>query len=198
MIAGSMDPDVLRDLTDSGGLRLEDTVGPYGLDMARIAASARQLRRAGAYLELHIEQGPVLESIDGRSGWCSGSLGLERHTIAFSGQTAHAGSTPMLRRRDAFAAAARLSLEIHKIISTGAACPTVGSCVQRGRASPQPSSGAAEYDTDQRRLDAGRLSPTWCHQETRGKPERIALEEDVDVQWGCPCGASTRSRSTRS
>lgn len=178
--AGSMDPDVLRDLTDSGGVRLEDAVGPYGVDMARIAASEGQLRRAGAYLELHIEQGPVLESMDRPLGVVLGTFGIERHTIAFSGQTAHAGSTPMLRRRDAFAAAARLSLEIREIAIRRGGVSTVGSCSTRPGI-PTAVVGRCEITLDQRHLDAGRLADML--QQAREASERIACEEDVDVQW---------------
>ena len=179
-VAGSMDPDALRDLTDCGGLRLEDAVGPFGVDMARIAESARQLRHAGAYLELHIEQGPVLESMDRPLGVVLGTFGIERHTIAFLGQTAHAGSTPMLTRRDAFAAAARLSLEIREIAIRRGGVSTVGSCITRPGI-PTAVVGRCEITLDQRHLDAERLADML--QQARGASERIACEEDVDVRW---------------
>jgi acetylornithine deacetylase/succinyl-diaminopimelate desuccinylase-like protein len=64
---------------------------------------------SAAYLELHIEQGPVLESMGLPLAAVLGTKGVERHTITFHGQEAHSGSTPMHSRRDALAAAAKLA-----------------------------------------------------------------------------------------
>ena len=106
--------------------------------------SGRELENAAAYLELHIEQGPVLLDLDLPLGAVLGTFGVERHAITFRGQAAHSGSTPMNRRRDAFLAAAKMSPEIYRIAerSGGGVC-TIGSCTtkpghrhQRGRGMP--------------------------------------------------------------
>src|SRR3712207_9453576 len=73
--------------------------------------SRGQLENAAAYLELHIEQGPVLERMDFPLGVVLGTFGVERHAVRFTGQHAHSGSTPMEVRRDAFIAAARSAIE---------------------------------------------------------------------------------------
>ena len=75
----------------------------------------RELANAAAYLELHIEQGPVLLDLDLPLGAVLGTFGVERHAITFHGQAAHSGSTPMNRRKDAFLAAAKMSPEIYRI-----------------------------------------------------------------------------------
>src|SRR6187455_3464185 len=114
--AGSMaDQDELRNRVDADGIRLEDAVGEYGVDLDRATDSRKQLENAAAYLELHIEQGPVLESLDLPLGVVLGTFGVERHQVTFRGQAAHAGSTPMDQRRDALAGAAKLELELPEI-----------------------------------------------------------------------------------
>lgn len=178
--SGSMDPEALRDLTDSQGIRLEEAVRDHGVDLDRIGAAARQLERAAAYLELHIEQGPVLESMDLPLGVVLGTVGIERHRIRFVGQTAHAGSTPMALRRDAFAAAARMGLEIREIARRGGGVGTVGSCVTRPGI-PTAVAGRCELTLDQRHLDAGRLADML--REAQAASARIAGEEGVAVEW---------------
>ena len=104
--AGTLDPDEVRDLRDRDGERLEDVVARYDVDLDRAHESGAQLRGARAYLELHIEQGPVLESRGEPAATVLGTFGVERHVAVFTGQTAHAGATPMELRRDSFAATA--------------------------------------------------------------------------------------------
>src|ERR687887_786987 len=132
--AGSMaDQDELRSLKDRDGVALPDALREHGVDLDRALEARRQLEGAAAYLELHIEQGPVLESLDLPLGVVLGTFGVERHLITWKGQAAHAGSTPMDRRRDALAGAAKLALEIRDIAKRtgdGAVC-TMGSCVTR-------------------------------------------------------------------
>ena len=130
-VAGAMKPDDLRNLTDRDGIKLVDAVGRFGVDLDRAKEARKQLKNAAAYLELHIEQGPVLESMNLPLGVVLGTFGVERHAIRFTGQSAHAGSTPMNRRRDAFAAAAKLGLEIRDIANRHGGVCTVGSVVTK-------------------------------------------------------------------
>src|SRR6266516_1539795 len=105
--AGSMaDQDELRRRRDGEGVALPEALAAHGVDLDRALEARRQLEGAAAYLELHIEQGPVLESLEVPVGVVLGTLGVERHEVAFRGQAAHAGSTPMDKRRDALAGAA--------------------------------------------------------------------------------------------
>ena len=118
--AGSMrDQDELRKLTDRDGIALPDALREHGVDLDRALEARSQLEGAGAYLELHIEQGPVLESMDLPLGVVLGTFGVERSRITWRGQAAHAGSTPMDQRRDALAGAAKLALEIREIARGG-------------------------------------------------------------------------------
>src|SRR5215472_4571778 len=109
------DQEELRKLTDRDGIALHDALAEHGVDLDRALEARSQLEGAGAYLELHIEQGPVLESLDLPLGAVLGTFGVERSRIIWRGQAAHAGSTPMDRRRDALAGAAKLALYIREI-----------------------------------------------------------------------------------
>src|SRR4051812_36305736 len=100
--AGTLDPDEGRDLRDRDGERLEDVVARYGVELDRAGESRARLHGARAYLELHIEQGPVLESRGEPAATVLGTYGVERHVSVFTGQTAHAGATPMAMRHDTF------------------------------------------------------------------------------------------------
>jgi N-carbamoyl-L-amino-acid hydrolase len=180
--AGSMaDQDELRSRLDAGGQALPEVLSAHGVDLDR-ALEARSRLDAAAYLELHIEQGPVLEALDLPLGVVLGTFGVERHQITFRGQAAHAGSTPMDKRRDALGAAAKLALEIREIAKRtgdGAVC-TVGSCVTK----PGIVTSVVETCTvllDQRHLDAGRLASMLA--EAKDVSRRFADEEDVDVEW---------------
>ena len=111
--AGSMaDQDELRERRDADGIALPDALAEHGVDLDRALEARSQLENAAAYLELHIEQGPVLESLDLPLGVVLGTFGVERHLVTWKGQAAHAGSTPMDARRDALAGAAKLALEL--------------------------------------------------------------------------------------
>jgi len=181
--AGTMaDHDELRTRTDAEGNALPDVLAQRGVDLDRALEARRQLENAAAYLELHIEQGPVLESLDLPLGVVLGTFGVERHQVTFRGQAAHAGSTPMDKRRDALAGAAKLALEIRDIAKRageGAVC-TMGSCVTK----PGIVTSVVETCTvllDQRNLDAATLGSML--DEAKDASERFAREEDVEVEW---------------
>src|SRR5437667_2392665 len=114
--AGSMaDQAELRALSDRDGVALPDALREHGVELDRALEARHQLEHAAAYLELHIEQGPVLESMELPLGVVLGTFGVERHLVTWTGQAAHAGSTPMDKRRDALAGASKLALELRHI-----------------------------------------------------------------------------------
>jgi N-carbamoyl-L-amino-acid hydrolase len=113
--SGNLDLNEARGLVDKQGIKLPDALKAVGIDFERVKESREELRNAAAYIELHIEQGPVLLDLDLPLGAVLGTFGVERHAITFHGQAAHSGSTPMNRRKDAFLAAAKLSPEIYRI-----------------------------------------------------------------------------------
>src|SRR6476620_8583223 len=115
--AGELKPDDVRNLADRNGVRLADALAENGVQLDRMSDASRHLKQidARAYLELHIEQGPVLESMNKSTGVVLGTFGVERNKIRFVGQAAHSGSTPIPMRRDAFLAAAETALECRAI-----------------------------------------------------------------------------------
>src|SRR3954469_26047215 len=151
-VSGALVPDEVRNLTDRDGVKLVDAVKAYGVDLDRTLDARSELKNAAAYLELHIEQGPVLESRGEAMGAVLGTFGVERHAITFTGQAAHSGSTPMAHRRDALAGVSRLHLTIREIaVKHGGVCTV-------GRVTTEPGIvtaviGQAEMTLDQRHLD---------------------------------------------
>jgi beta-ureidopropionase / N-carbamoyl-L-amino-acid hydrolase len=181
--AGSMaDQDELRQLKDADGMSLPDAIGAYGVDLDSALGARSELDSAAAYLELHIEQGPVLESLDLPLGVVLGTFGVERHRITWRGQAAHAGSTPMDKRRDALAGAAKLALEIRDVAARaggGAVCTSGGVVCKPGIVTSVVET--AEQLLDQRHLDAGKLAAMLV--DARAASERFAEEESIDVEW---------------
>src|SRR5881296_2115516 len=158
--AGSMaDQDELRVRKDANGIALPDALRDHGVDLDSALAARSALESAAAYLELHIEQGPVLESMDLPLGAVLGTFGVERHRITWRGQAAHAGSTPMDQRRDALAGAAKLALEIRKIAADtgdGAVCTSGGVVCKPGIVTSVVET--AEQLLDQRHLNPRKLA----------------------------------------
>jgi N-carbamoyl-L-amino-acid hydrolase len=156
--AGSMrDQAELAKLRDRDGIPLPDALREHGVELDRALDARPQLENAGAYLELHIEQGPVLESMELPLGVVLGTFGVERSRVTFRGQAAHAGSTPMDKRRDALAGAARLALDIREIAtSAGGVCTMGGVVTKPGIVTSVVET--AECLLDQRNLDAEKLA----------------------------------------
>jgi N-carbamoyl-L-amino-acid hydrolase len=181
--AGSMDDqEELRQRKDAEGGALPDVVAARGVELDRALEARSQLENAAAYLELHIEQGPVLESMSLPLGVVLGTFGVERHQVTFTGQAAHAGSTPMDKRRDALAGAARLELEIRQIAERtgdGAVCTMGGVVTKPGIVTSVVET--AECLLDQRHLDATKLAEMLSNAEAASR--RFAQEEDVEVAW---------------
>ena len=181
--AGSMaDQDELRQLADRDGIALPDALTAHGVDLDTALDARSELESAAAYLELHIEQGPVLESLGLPLGVVLGTFGVERHRITWHGQAAHAGSTPMNKRRDALAGAAKLALEIRDIARRtggGAVCTSGGVVCKPGIVTSVVET--AEQLLDQRDLNAQRLAAMLA--EAKAASERFAAEESIEVDW---------------
>ena len=124
--SGSLDPGELAGLSDAGGRQIAEVLAENGVEIDRVLDAGQRRERLGAYLELHIEQGPVLESEGLAAAAVSGCAGVERLRFAFSGQAAHAGTTPMAVRRDAGLAAAQAALAIARIPSADGGVATTG------------------------------------------------------------------------
>jgi N-carbamoyl-L-amino-acid hydrolase len=179
--SGNLDLEEARGLVDKAGVRLPDALREHGIDLERVKESGRELAKAAAYLELHIEQGPVLLDLDLPLGAVLGTFGVERHAITFRGQAAHSGSTPMNRRKDALLAAGKMSQEIYRIAErSGSGVCTIGSCTTK----PGIVTSVVEecrITLDQRHLDPAALAKMLA--EAREASERFAREGNVAVSW---------------
>lgn len=178
--AGSLDLDEARLLKDKDGIGLPQALHTVGIDFERVKESGRELATAAAYIELHIEQGPVLLDLDLPLGAVLGTYGVERHIVTFRGQAAHSGSTPMNRRKDAFLAAAKMSPEIYRIAEQHGGVCTIGSCTTQ----PGIVTSVVEecgIALDQRHLDGTALAELLS--DAKKASERFAKEGDVEVTW---------------
>jgi hydantoinase/carbamoylase family amidase len=179
--AGSLEPDSVRGLTDRDGTALPDALAAHGVDLDRALDARGRLDGALAYLELHIEQGPVLEQKDIPLGVVLGTFGVQRHRIRFTGAHAHAGATPMHLRRDAFLAAARSALAFRE---DAAARDDVRATTGTVKVSPgivTAFNGICELSLDQRALDADVLAEMLAA--AKEASQRIAAEEGCEVEW---------------
>ena len=178
--SGTLPLEEARSLKDRDGITLPQALADNGITFDRVKDAQQELQHAAAYLELHIEQGPVLLDRGLPLGVVLGTFGVERHTLTFSGQAAHSGSTPMNRRRDAFLAAARMSPEIYAIAEKHGGVCTIGSCTTE----PGIVTSVVErcrITLDQRHLQADALQRML--EDARSASERFAREAHVGLAW---------------
>jgi N-carbamoyl-L-amino-acid hydrolase len=152
----------------------------HGVELDAMLNAQGRLENAIGYIELHIEQGPVLEARDLPLGVVTGTYGTERWAVRFTGQAAHSGSTPMDQRRDSLLAAARLALKVRELARTRGGVGTVGR-IAAEPGIPTAVAGVATALVDQRHEEGDVLA------EVRAEAERFSLsvaeEEQVDVAW---------------
>ena len=185
--AGTLDPDEVRDLRDRDGERLEDVLARYDVELDRAHESGAELSGARAYIELHIEQGPVLESKGEPAATVLGTCGVERHLAVFTGQTAHAGATPMRLRRDTFMATSQAALAIREVgFRHDGVCTVGGATSEPGVVTAVP--GRTEMLLDQRHLDPDALAAMLA--EAREACEKAAADHGCSVElnhlWSIP------------
>lgn len=179
--AGTESIEADRSRTDKDGIRLEDALRRCGVEIDRIREARGERENAAAYLELHIEQGPVLERMGLPLGVVLGTKGVERHTITFHGQEAHSGSMPMNVRRDALAAAAKLALDIRRIAGKHADSVCIVGSLKTFPGIVTAVVGRCEMTLDQRDLDAGVLAGMYA--EAGEASRKFAAEEGCTVEW---------------
>jgi allantoate deiminase len=179
-VAGTWDAALL-DLTDEDGVTVGDALAGFGGDPAGVASASRRGERLVGYVEVHIEQGPVLEERDAPVGVVVGIAGATRAEVRFTGVAGHAGTVPMAARHDAACAAAELVLAVE-----AAGRDTDGLVATVGRLSALPGApnvvpGAALASLDVRHADdavrAGAVGAL------RGRAEEIAAVRGLDVDW---------------
>src|SRR5204862_7246535 len=165
---------------DADSYSRPDAIALCDVDLNTALDARSELENAASYLELHIEQGPVLESLDLPLGVVLGTFGVERNQVTFRGQAAHAGSTPMDKRRDALAGAAKLELEIREIArraGEGAVCTMGGVVTKPGIVTSVVET--AECLLDQRHLDGNQLEEMLSNAEATSR--KFAADEDIEV-----------------
>jgi beta-ureidopropionase / N-carbamoyl-L-amino-acid hydrolase len=167
--------------TDRDGITLEDALVQCNIDIDRIGDAATERENIAAYLELHIEQGPVLERLGLPLAAVLGTKGVERHAITFHGQEAHSGSTPMADRRDALAAAARLALDIRTIASRHADSVCTMGSVKTFPGIVTAVVGKCECTLDQRDLSPEILAAMYA--DAQSASQRFAEQERCTVEW---------------
>src|ERR671937_77739 len=159
-VAGTLDPDSVRGLKDREGIALPDALAAYGIDLDRALESSSRLSDVKAYLEVHIEQGPVLERLGIPIGPVLGTFGVERHA--------------------ALAGAARFALEVRESAKRRGGVATCGVItVEPGIVTAIP--GTCTITLDQRCLDADALAGMLA--DAREAGERIAADEGCTVTW---------------
>jgi N-carbamoyl-L-amino-acid hydrolase len=178
--AGTLDRGQLRALRDVDGVNAGDALAAHGVDVDDMNQAGSHLQGAVGYIELHIEQGPVLEARGLPLGVVTGTYGTERWAVQFTGQAAHSGSTPMDQRRDALAAAARLALEVRELARAHGGVATVGR-IDAEPGIPTAVAGVATALVDQRHVDADVLAEV--HDRAKQASRLIAEEERVAVRW---------------
>ena len=185
--AGSLQVSEVEHLVDKTGVKLVDALRENGVELARMHESQKYLKaiNAKAYLELHIEQGPVLESMNKATGVVQGTFGVERHLLRFVGQAAHSGSTPIPMRKDAFLAAAESALAFREIAKkyttpTARVVCTVGTVkVEPGIVTAVP--GVCEISLDMRALDPDVLAKMLT--DARAASWSAVSKNSVSVEW---------------
>ena len=194
--AGRIDLEAARTARDRSGVKLVDALRDHGVGLESLPEAHRRLRSidAHAYLELHIEQGPVLALLGAPAGAVTGTFGVERYMLGFTGQAAHAGSTPLPLRRDAFLAAAQTAIECReaagRIADGGAPVVCTTGFVEVQPNIPTAIPGACEMSLDMRSLDTAALAAMVAA--ARGAASHSAALHQVGVEWrrcgGLPTG----------
>lgn len=177
---GTIDVDVLRGLTDKDGGKLPEILLEHGVDIEHLDGARTRMADVKAYVEVHIEQGPILESMGKGICTVTGTKGIERERLIFRGQAAHAGTMPMEMRRDSFRAASRFALEIAEIGKRHDGVTTVGFAqCWPGVVTAVP--GETRITMDMRHISAASLQAMF--DEAHAAADAAAEAEGCSVEW---------------
>ena len=176
--SGKLELEEALALTDENGTTIEETLQRIGYD----GTATFDLADAAGFVEMHVEQGPILDRSDSSVGIVEAVAGITHHAVTFEGEADHAGNTPMDMRRDAFMGAAEFALELEDIakpISEN----TVGTV---GKVSVSPNGTnvipeSAALGVDIRDTDGDRLSEAIS--QLREKTERLTARRDLEFNW---------------
>ncbi|MCB1001908.1 MAG: Zn-dependent hydrolase [Acidimicrobiales bacterium] len=177
---GTLDVEVLRGLTDKEGGELPQILAEHGVDIEQLDGARTRMAHVKAYVEVHIEQGPILESMGKGICTVTGTKGIERERLVFRGQAAHAGTMPMEMRRDSFRAAARFALAIAEIGERHEGVTTVGHAqCWPGVVTAVP--GETRITMDMRHISAESLQAMF--DEAQDAAAAAAAAEGCTVEW---------------
>lgn len=115
LVAGEVRPEDLTNAVDPQGTKLENVLAGLGITRRNLKSVKRDPKNLKAYLELHIEQGPILEAIGKRIGLVTSIAAPSRFRVIFNGRADHSGTTPMNMRKDALVASAQLIEYIEEV-----------------------------------------------------------------------------------
>ncbi|MHB8620103.1 MAG: allantoate amidohydrolase [Chloroflexota bacterium] len=180
-MVGALDEGMLR-RTNSSGQTLAAAINKMGGRAEALGWDHRKPGDVALYLELHIEQGPVLEREDLRVGLVTGITGIHRLRATLTGRPDHAGTTPMSLRRDALAGAAEAVLALESICQGGEVVGTIGVMnVNPGASNVVP--GQVTLTAEMRSVSASVLAERWpaFQQRLRQIAERRSLGLDSEV-----------------
>jgi len=177
---GTLDIDILKGLTDREGNALPEVLAEHGVDIDNLDAARTRMEDVKAYVEVHIEQGPVLEAEGLGICTVTGTKGIERERLIFTGQASHAGTMPMEMRRDSFRAAARFALEVAEVGKRHVGVTTVGSAVCWPGV-VTATAGETRITLDMRHIDAGELAAMFA--ESRAAAAAAAEAEGCTVEF---------------
>ncbi|HMC07554.1 MAG TPA: Zn-dependent hydrolase [Solirubrobacterales bacterium] len=182
--SGSLDPAEVRGLSDSEGRALPAVLAENGVELDRAPGAAARRDGLAAYLELHIEQGPVLEAERIQAAAVGGCAGVERYRFLFRGQASHAGTTPMERRRDAGLAAAEVALAVEAVGRDRGGVATTGALALRPGI-PTAVAGEAELLVDLRHADPDELQEMLADAVTAAEEaaSRRRCELELELVW---------------
>ena len=185
-VAGLVNPKLLHDSTDLDGIKLTDAMAKHGLDPWEVLDARRAGKSIAAYLELHIEQGPVLDTSDEQVGLVEAITGLFKWSVTFSGEPNHAGTTPMEMRHDSFMGVADFTHEIPRILEENGSeqsRATVGKIdLHPGSANTVP--GRATFSLDVRDTSEeilAELAPAF-EKALRAIGRRRGLQSDFEIE----------------
>jgi beta-ureidopropionase / N-carbamoyl-L-amino-acid hydrolase len=177
---GTLDVEVLRGLTDKEGGKLPEILAEHGVDIDNLDGARTRMADVKAYVEVHIEQGPVLEAMGKGICTVTGTKGIERERLIFRGQAAHAGTMPMEMRRDSFRAASRFALAIAEIGERHDGVTTVGHA-QCWPGVVTAVAGETRITMDMRHIDAASLKGMF--DEAHAAAAAAAEAEGCTVEW---------------
>jgi beta-ureidopropionase / N-carbamoyl-L-amino-acid hydrolase len=180
-MGGTLTDEALQ-IVSSSGLSIRDGIRKVGGDPDRLESAARQRGDLAAYLELHIEQGAILDEADIDIGVVEGIVGIRWWDITVEGVANHAGTTPMNRRRDAMLSAAELALAVNRIANEleGRQVATIGR-IQAFPGAPNVVPGRVAMSLEIRDLDAAKMQRVFALIEDEAS--RIATDNSTPVRF---------------